>query len=1068
MKRLYIVILFLSFLFSTVLGQINDSRNIQGKIVDQKQMPVIGATIAEIGRSNSVISDNEGRFAINVDSKSEWLVVNHLGFNEYRISIASAGGFLTVNLEPNSHFLDEVEVNTGYQIVSRERLTGSVESVDNAKLNQISSIDILSRLEGVSSVYFDRRAGGSAISVRGRSTIFGNSDPLIVVDNFPYEGDINNINPNDIEKIDILKDAAAASIWGVRAANGVIVITTKKGVFNSKPSFEVNANVSIGEKPDLFYERKMNTSDFIDVELFLYNQGFYNSTIDNIRRPIISPVIELLDRKKQGLISAEDFDKQVAELRQIDVRDELNRYFYRNTLNQQYSLNYRGGSQDYSYYVSGGFDNNEDYLVGNKLKRLTLKSEHVFKPFHNLTVQGGVTYTAGKTENNSVVNSMNPLSRELYPYARLVDDNGNGLPIVKDYRMGYLDTIGRGSLLDWQYRPFEELALSDRTGSSNDIRLNLGLQYRLSDQVNFDVKYQYGKQKQESRDHNSVETYMARNLINLYTKPNNGLLQYQVPMGGILDLSRGNLESHAVRGQFNYNNTWEDLHELSFIAGGEVRQVHTNYNNNRTYGYDDNILTFGNVNYTEFMPTFENLGGNRRIENPASFSDNLLRFTSIYGNAVYSFRKKYIFSLSARKDASNLFGVRANQKGVPLWSTGIAWNLHDESFYKWDLLPIFKLKASYGYSGNVDNSLSALTTIRYLTGAFYTGLNYANISNPGNPELRWERFGILNFGLEFHAKSDVLSGSFEFYRKKGKDLIGNAPLDPTTGVASASGVFIYRGNVANMEGRGLDLSLHSRNINKTLKWETDWLFSLAKNRITKYFAESITTSSYLGSGISISPVEGRSIYGMHSYKFAGLDPMNGNPQGYLNDQIGTNYTGIVNADPSNLVYHGSRVPEIYGSLNNTLTFRDLSLSFNIVYKMQYYFRRNSIDYGALFNQWRGHGDFSQGWRMSGDETITTIPSMIYPNPNSNRDSFYNFSNVLVEKGGHIRLQNIGLSYQLSKMTSISPVFDKINLFAQASNLGIIWRENRTDMDPDYPANGFPLPTMYSFGIKTIF
>lgn len=1067
MKRLYIVILFVSCVLSSVLGQVNGSRNIQGKILDQKKMPIVGATITEIGKNNSVISDDEGRFIISVDPKSEWLAVNHLGFDEHRIKISSTETFVTVILEPNSHFLDEVEVNTGYQIVSRERITGSVESVDNAKLNRIPSTDILSRLEGISSVYFDRRAGGSAISVRGRSTIFGNSVPLIVVDNFPYEGDINNINPNDIEKIDILKDAAAASIWGVRAANGVIVITTKKGAFNSKPTLEVNANVSIGEKPDLFYERKMSTSDFIDTEIFLYDQGFYNSTISNARRPIISPIVELLDKKKLALISSEMFDQEIAQLRQIDVRDELNRYFYRNTLNQQYALNYRGGSQDYSYYVSGGYDNNDDFLVGNKTNRLTLKSEHVFKPIHNLTIQGGVTYTAGQTENNSVVNSINPLSRELYPYTKLVDDNGNALPVVKDYRMGYLDTIGRGSLLDWQYRPFEELGLSDRTGNSNDIRLNLGLQYRLSDQVNLDLKYQYGKQKQESRDHNRVETYMARNLINLHTKVNNGLLQYQVPMGGILDLSRGNLESHSVRGQMNYNNNWEDLHELSFIAGGEVRQTHTNYNNNRTYGYDDNILTFGNVNYTEFMPTFENLSGNRRIENPASFSDNLLRFTSIYGNAVYSFRKKYIFSLSARKDASNLFGVRANQKGVPLWSTGIAWNLHDESFYKWDFLRIIKLKASYGYSGNVDNSLSALTTIRYATGgAFYTGLNYATINTPGNAELRWEKSAVFNVGLEFYSKNNIFSGNVDFYRKKGMDLIGDAPVDPTTGILSPRSTFVYRGNVANMRAKGLDALLRSKNIDRKLKWATDWYFNYVRNKVTKYHPEGVTISSYLGSGTLVSPLEGRTVYSIHSYKFAGLNSISGDPQGYVDGELSSDYRRLTSGDPSSLVYHGSRVPEVFGSINNSISYNNLSISFNILYKMSYFFRKGTIDYGALFNRGLSHSDFNNRWQKSGDELITNVPSLVYPNSNSNRDSFYKSSDVMVEKGGVIRLQNISVFYELPSATK--SIFEKTTVFVNAMNLGMLWTENNSRIDPDYPINGIPTPPLYSIGVKAIF
>lgn len=1068
MKQIVQIIAYCFFLIGVAYGQPVNSKTIYGKIVDIDQIAIPDATIKEPIKNNSVKSDINGEFSIAIESQSERLIINHLGYNDNEISISDSLKTYIVILERSSELLEEVQINTGYQNISKERITGSFESVGNERLNRIVSADILSRLEGQSSVYFDNRFGNRSISVRGRSTIFGNADPLIVIDNFPYEGDINNINPNDIEKIDILKDAAAASIWGVRAANGVLVITTKKGAFNRKPTFEVNANVSVGAKPDLYYKKTMTTSDFINTEIFLYENGFYNSSINNTRRPIVSPVIELLENQRQGFISSGILNQTIDEMRRMDVREDLGKYLYRNAIKRQYAINYRGGTTAYSYYVSGGIDRNDDYLVGNDLNRLTLKSEHIFKPISNITIQGSISYTHNQKDQNSTINSIMPTGKELYPYASLKDSEGNVLPIVKDYRMGFIDTVGGGELLDWQYRPLQELEIADNRNKLDDIRMNLGVQYKINDHVGFDVIYQYGQQNQKTANHYSLETYMARNQINLYTQNENKILKYKVPMGGILDLTDATLTAHSARGQINYNDVWDNIHELTFMAGAEIRQTNSMFNNGRTYGYDHSILTFGNVNYEDHLPTYDNLRGSLAIPNPASFSDNLLRFTSVYGNGAYTYKNKFTFSLSARKDASNLFGVNANQKGVPLWSAGLAWQLNKEDFYRWDLVPSIKLKASYGYSGNLDNSLSALTTVRYLTNAFYTGLNYATVSNPGNPELRWEKSGIANVGIEFSTKENILSGSIEYYRKTGKDLIGDSPVDPTTGVMSPMGTFTYRGNVANMQGTGLDIILRSRNTNGKIRWETDWLFNVAKNKVTKYYLEGLTISSYLGAGSLVSPVEGRAVYGIHSFNFAGLDPLTGDPQGYLDGQLSSDYTNLVNQDPSNLVYHGSRVPEVFGSINNTFTYRNFSLSFNLIYKLGYYFRRGSINYSGLFDQWSGHADFSDRWQNPGDEEYTNIPSLIYPNSNPNRDSFYNSSDILVENGGHLRFQDITFSYEFNDPSVSNPLIRKLRLFAYVSNLGLLWSANSQGLDPDYPINDYPLPTMVSFGVKTSF
>ena len=324
---------------------------------------------------------------------------------------------------------NNVIVSTGYQDISKERATGSFTTISNKLLNRSVSTGILNRIENVSSgVLFDRRNNGQPVlHIRGQSTILSDASPLIVVDNFPYEGDINNLNPNDIENVTILKDAAAASIWGSRAGNGVIVITTKKGKEGQPLKLELNSNLTIGDKPDLFYNRNfINSADFIGVEKMLFAQGYY-SWQEGYADQTLSPVVQLLIAERDGKITPAEADSRINALKQIDVRNEISKYFYQKSLNQQYALSLSGGQRQLTYFLSGGFDQNRDNLVRNGLSRVTLHSVTQWHPVQPLDINVGLTYTnSTQRENNTgaaLINSGG--GKGLYPYAQLADANGN-------------------------------------------------------------------------------------------------------------------------------------------------------------------------------------------------------------------------------------------------------------------------------------------------------------------------------------------------------------------------------------------------------------------------------------------------------------------------------------------------------------------------------------------------------------------------------------------------------------------------------------------------------------------
>jgi TonB-dependent SusC/RagA subfamily outer membrane receptor len=466
---------------------------ITGKIINEEGRPVVGATISLKHKDIKTVSNANGLFTIHSSLLSDTLIVSSIGYETTEEPNNERGQVLIV-LKRKLTALQEVTVNTGYQELPWERSTGSFEKIGPDILNRKVSTDWLSRLEGVSSVYFDKRGvSNGAISIRGRSTIYANATPLIVVDNFPYDGDINSINPNDIESITILKDAAAASIWGVQAGNGVIVVTTKKGKFDRAPVFELNVNTTISAKPDLYYTPTMSSSDFIDVELFLYGNGFYDGDITNTYTwPPLSPVVEILSQQTAGLISPSEAAAQIDALRNIDYRSDLSKHFYRNAVAQQYALSYSGGAHNISYYLSAGYDRQSSSLVRNSNDRISFTSRTSYAPAKFFQFSATLTYTGmhfqtGNPAGNLTVGN----GKNLYPYAQLVSDQNSPLPIVKDYRYSFIDTTGNGKLLDWKYRPLQELYEANNKQMQSQVVLNTKASFVITKHFSADVLYQF-------------------------------------------------------------------------------------------------------------------------------------------------------------------------------------------------------------------------------------------------------------------------------------------------------------------------------------------------------------------------------------------------------------------------------------------------------------------------------------------------------------------------------------------------------------------------------------------------
>jgi TonB-linked SusC/RagA family outer membrane protein len=931
----------------------------------------------------------------------------------------------------------------------KERATGSFDILSNKLLNEQVSTNITDRLEAITNgLLVDRKTGTTPnFVIRGISTVLGAKGPLIVVDDFPYDGDINNINPNDVENITVLKDAAAASIWGAKAGNGVIVITTKKGKYNQPLTTEFNTNFSIATKPDLGYIKQMNAGDFIDVEQMLYSKGFYNSQISSTNKAPLSPVIELLIAKANGSIAATDADARIAALRNIDVRNDFNKYVYSQAVNRQYAFNVKGGSLNHAWLLSGAYDNNTDALSAGFTK-LNLRTEHTIKLHAMLELTAGLYYTqsnsvAGKTGYSDLITSSTLAA--VPPYTQLADKKGNALSITKDYRQVYKDSAGGGSLLNWNYYPLTDYQHISNTTSQQDFTAHAGIVLHAVKGLDVSVKYQYEQQQTNGRIIYDTAAYFTRNLINLYSQINRstGAVTYIIPKGSISDFSYTPLVSQNLRTQVNYNKYW-GKHSLIVLAGNEIREAQTNTNSYRLYGYNADVQTYTNVDYANTYATYIT-GSKAYIPNNFSLSQTLNRFVSFYGNAAYTYKNKYTASVSVRRDASNLFGVNTNNKWTPLWSAGLAWDIAREVFWKWNKIPFLKLRVTYGFSGNTNPNVAAVTTIQYQSTSPYTQSPYANISNYSNPDLRWEKVGTLNIGVDMKWLHNRVLITADYFNKSMRDLFSFYPVDYTAGFSSITK------NAANATGNGIDIDITTINTVGKIRWSTQINASYYKDRVKQYFLSSTQGSNFVGSTQPpVTGMNGKPVYSMLAYKWAGLDPQTGDPQGYLSGVVSKDYSNITGkgTQVTDLVYKGTVYPMFYGSVGNTVAYKQFELSIRLLYKLGYYFRRSGISYTSLFNNWKGHSEYALRWQKPGDEKITNVPSLIYPAVTA-RDNFYAGSEATVEKGDNIRLQYINLAYNIAKTKTNNLPFKSIQLYLNCSNIGILWRANKQNIDPDY-------------------
>lgn len=1106
----------------TLFDRIRDyvrSIDITGTVYNEKGEPMAGASVKIEATKQRTLTNAEGKFFLQNAPSEGNLIISYVGYRTDTVAIRGDAD-MGIRLQLMSNDIREVTiVSTGYQDVPKERATGSFEVITKEQLQHSTDPNLLKRLEGIttsldfrndlrtvnSSIPNSKNSPLADLTIRGKNTLNYNTQNtsgqvLVVIDGIASPYSIDKVNPNDVESITVLKDAAAASIWGSRAANGVIVVKTKKGAYNRPTQVSFNSNLNVAEKINLFYNKTMSTSNFVDAQILQFNnagRSLPDISISSLygQEPV-SPVAEIMDAwKNKNTLTEAQATAQINALRGNDIRRDYTDRFLRTAVRQSYALSVDGGSKLVNYRLSLGYDKSVNNTIHSDGDRIAIGYNTTARPVKNLELQANISYNLQKSADQAAENAITGATNStFYPYTRLSDDQGNPLQITKTYRPGLVDLFESSygaNILSMRYTPLEDITEGYNKVKSQNVNLNLGVNYKFFEGFSAQVAYNYNTGRDDNNTLYRQNSFYMRNLINYYTtspystdpRTGNDVDDFVrgVPLGGQYRTNLITTRNQTLRGQLNFDKSWKEKHQLSAIAGVDIAQNYSLTKDDGYYGYDENTLRSSNlINYATLIPILfaEDFSGYNSEYVPnltTGFIDTRVRTLSTYANAAYTYDRRYTLSASMRKDMSSEFGQGTNNSATPYYSVGGSWNINNESFYHVSLFPMLKFRATFGYNGNVNPLVTANPLITYINYG-NDGIPFAAVEASGsvsNPLLRPEKTGIWNFGVDFGMRGNRLSGSLEYYNKKTKDLLTTGALDASTGYTNA----IY--NTGNINGYGVDFTLNSLNFQtEKFKWNSNFLFSYNRVKVTKLFASTVNTAGSVVSNSSSSYNEGFDLSRMFGYRSAGLDPLTGDPRGYVNGEVvsisantagNAAYNAIQNGAVADARYFGSAVPVFFGSFRNTFTYGDFSLSANIMYKLGYFFRRplsQVVNYSSLYsnNGVLQGAEYANRWQQPGDELNTNVPSASFSSTDQFRDNFYYYSETNVLKGDHIRLQELNLGYAFGNKKK--SFIKNPRVYANVTNLGIIWKANDQGIDPE--VFDYPNPRTYSFGFSANF
>lgn len=1056
--------------------------------------PLIGAsvTVSETqlkkaglkSKTLGVVTDLDGKFSISIPKGVSQIECRSVGFRPRTIELVDGVNHYDITLDPASETLGDVVV-TGYQTIEKRKLTAAITKVniDQNTIGNIMNIDqaLAGQVAGLSAVQTSGSPGAPLkIRIRGTSSLQGTQDPLWVIDGVPMNGtdmpstdelqDIDNLyqssiaglNPADIESITVLKDAAATAIYGTRAANGVIVVTTKSGK-QGKPEVTFSTRLSYSPKADIGRLNLLNASEKVDLELSLLGSDFtYRENKGEVSR--ILAAAGLLNTFKQGGWEALPADVQTRINALRGINTDWNDILFRDTFSQEYNLSVSGGGDKATYYTSFGYQDERGNVPGVSANRFNLVLKTRYKFSEKFRVGASVFVNRRKSDSYLTDNDgfTNPVyySRRANPYQSPYDENGR---YVYD-----TDIQGREDS-DLKFNVFEERDNTDYTLETTGITAMFDADFRFTDWLKATTQLGFQWDHTDTQSFASGETYaMRKEFYRTEVIGSDGVRASFLPYGGRHIQNTSNNKQLTWKFQLEFAKRFGINHDLELMGGTEIRKTWYDAFSTTAYGYDRKTLTskpviFPNESWARTFPL-----------HTESYLENA--YASFYANGSYSFMRRYTFGASVRFDGSDLFGVDKKYRFLPLYSFSGLWRISDEPWLRESTaVDNLALRASYGIQGNIDKSTSSYVMGDYNTTSILPGVteDIIVIGNPPNRRLRWEKTYTGNVGIDASFFGNVLNIALDAYYRKGTDLISLKMLPLETGFMSTLV------NWASMRNRGIEIALSTRNISTpNFRWTTN--FNLAYNE-NKVLNETVPFNQTTPSR------EGYPVNAIFAYRTAGLDS-DGMPLFLTKDGEkvtakeflklnGAGASTLTAEEQRNLyTYMGSGDPLWTGGFINTFYYKNFDLTVNFAFNLKMYTRIQP----SYSNVWFDRGmntnrDILDRWTP--ENPTATLPALLPDNGYRSDErtqygefSLYNMLDTWVKRSDYVRLQSINLGYNLPTSLVHKWRLSTIRVALEARNLFVFGSNYKNFLDPETMGNPFaqPIPKSYTFNLQVKF
>lgn len=994
-----------------------------------------GVTVAVKGSTNGTITSMDGDYSLQTEPQNT-LVFSFIGYETQEVPI---NGQKTINIEmhESSIAIDEVVIAVPYGTAKKSTFTGSASVIDKKIIaaSQVSSVSkaLQGTVAGLQSFSTSGQPGEDAsIYIRGVGSANATTTPLYVVDGVPYDGALSSISSQDIASVTVLKDAAAASLYGSRAANGVIMITTKQGQNGSAPTIQLSAKYGFSSRAVRDYDQ-LSTNDYF----MLQWEALRNSYMDNGQsaESAAQTASSILATTATGGLGINPYGTQYPQPVGTDGKivagatplwdDSWEDALSQDAHYTDISASISGGSERTKYYFSLGYLNDQGAYICSGFKRYNLRTNITTDLRKWLQVGLNVSATHSvqdypKQDDTAIGNivlaarsipSFYPVyERDLTTGEYLLDENGNRIYDYGNYRKGSYNGYNFAQSMLYDKKEYKRDAASIR-GYLQITPLE-GLSYKMSLNIDYNSRFSH-----------------------FYNNPTYG----KEPLTGSVEKENVRTTGLTYNNVINWNHTFNENHDVRLMAGQEYYEYNTsNFGGSRT-----GVITDGYYE-PDVASTLSSFYGN---------SDQY-KLLSFFGSAEYSYQGKYFVSASVRTDGSSRF--HPDHRWGTFWSFGGSWKISREKFLEEaanDWLTNLTLRASYGAQGNDNVGYYAYKALYEIGSSF--GESTLHASRLETPELSWETNLNLNVGLDFGFWSNRLNGTIEFFQRASKDLLFARDLVPSGGFSSIDA------NIGKLKNYGWEFT-----INGTPVLTKDWTWKLSVNATT-YKNEIVELPTDVMWQSTKKWVKGGSLYDFWLYEWAGVNPENGNPQWYYTDTDGSrkiteDYSSLTSDDK---VKMGSSLPKVSGGFQSDLTWRDLSLSMLFSYAIGGKLYNN--DYKSMISVSGGNGstlskDMLNRWTP--ENRYTDIPRLSY----DQTSYFTSSSSRWLVNRSFLRLKTVTLSYNLPEKWLHYATIKQASIFLQGENLLTLCHQQ--GLDPEQPINGmvsyrYPAMKTFSFGIN---